>query len=183
MIRLLAIHGKARSGKDTFAHALMQHRPFYRMAFADPLKAAVAGLFNIPQQRAFSDNKDQVLEAWGLTLRDVLQRFGTEAMRNNFGDDFWVNRWQAEFDSLSKEQLVVITDLRYPNEAKRVRDLGGRVIHISRGSAGLGGGEGQHASEQRLPFKFGDFLIDNNGSFDDLADRARSIILDIETTE
>lgn len=184
-MRLVALHGKAGSGKDTFARALQQHRPYMRMAFADPLKAAVAGLFNIPQAQAFSDNKDQVLPHWNLTLRDVLQRFGTEAMRGNFGTDFWVERWLAEFNALPPEQLVVITDLRFPNEATRVREMGGRVIHIKRPGAGLGGTAGTHASEQVLPFEFhlGDRIVENTGSLDDLARKASILIHDLEAAQ
>lgn len=176
MTLLIGLHGKARSGKDTFARSLMGFQPFVRMAFADPLKTAVSGLFNIPQQRAFSDDKDQLLEYWGLTLRDVLQRFGTEAMRDNFGADFWINRWESEYHDLKKNFSVVITDVRFPNEASRIRSLGGVIVHIRRDGAGLEGSAGSHISEQVLPFERDDFVINNNGSLDDLVNQAAELL-------
>lgn len=175
---LIGIHGKARSGKDTFASCLQNHLPFRRMSFAAPLKAAVAGLFNIPVERAFSDDKEQNLEGWGLTLRDVLQRFGTEALRGTFGDDFWVDRWYLEYMEYmeSSHPNVVLTDLRFPNEAKRVRMLGGVVVHLVRPGAGLTGASGAHASEQTLPVEVGDYWIVNEGSLEDLDMKAGALL-------
>lgn len=180
---LIALHGKARSGKDTFARGLLANHGFVRMAFADPLKSAVAGLFNIPQQTAFSDDKTQVLPAWGLTLRDVLQRFGTEAMRGTFGDDFWIKRWHAEYRECIKVSNVIVTDLRFPNEAEMIRSMGGTIVHIQREDGGLAGSAAQHASEQVLPFEQGDRIVENNGSLDKLAAKARMIVNDIEAAQ
>ena len=161
MTRLIGLHGKARSGKDTFARALASCEPIHCMSFAAPLKAAVAVLFNIPASVAFSDDKTQVLEPWGLTLRDVLQRFGTEAMRANFGEDFWIDRWATEYARVSALN-VVVTDCRFANEARRIRALGGVVVHIRRDAGGLEGAAAAHASEQTLPVEPGDIVVDNN---------------------
>lgn len=175
MSRLIAIHGKARSGKDTFARALQVYMPFTRMAFADPLKIAVAGLFHIPVERAFSDDKDQVLEGWGLTLRDVLQRFGTEAMRNTFGADFWIERWRIEYEQ-NRAQNIVVTDCRFPNEAALIRSLGGLVVHIQRPGAGLDGAAAVHASEQVFPVEPGDRVVVNDGGVAALHRRAWELL-------
>lgn len=175
MSLLIGLHGKARSGKDTFAHLLISCRPFVRMAFADPLKEAVANLFMIPMDQAFSGDKDQVLPFWGLTLRDVLQRFGTEAMRDTFGHDFWVNRWEIEYNERI-DFNVIITDVRFPNEADRIRALGGTVVHLTRPGAGLSGASGAHASERGLPYEPGDYSISNDGTLGDLQDKAIALV-------
>lgn len=175
-MKLIGLHGRARSGKDTFARLLNGHEPFTRMSFADPLKTAVAGLFNIPLERAFSDDKEQVLEHWGLTLRDVLQRFGTEAMRNNFGADFWIERWAAEYLPRAERENVVVTDCRFPNEAQRIRELGGTIVHIRRAAGGLNGAAAAHASEQVLPVKRGDIEVYNDHGLDHLSDLAWSVL-------
>jgi hypothetical protein len=149
------------------------------MAFADPLKEAVAKLFDIPRSVAFSSDKSQVIEPWGLTLRDILQRFGTEAMRNNFGPDFWVRRWASEFSRLEREtkaEGVVITDLRFENEADAVRARGGLVVHLRRPEAGLGGAEGAHASELPLAVGLDDCLVYNSGSVRDLDAKVPDIL-------
>lgn len=167
---LIGVHGKARSGKDTLARCLM-HNPgnFKRLAFADPLKHAVALLFNIPVEVAFSDDKDQIIQPWGLTLRDILQRFGTESMRDVFGQSFWIDRLIAEYQKIKDTANVVVTDVRFPNEAARIRELGGTIIHLRRDGAGLLGSASAHISETVLPFVEGDVELHNNGSVYQLA--------------
>lgn len=183
-MKLIAIHGRARSGKDTLAKLLMKHEPFIRMAFADPLKQAVAGLFNIPQSTAFSDDKNQMLDYWGLTLRDVLQRFGTEAMRGTFGQQFWIERWLCEYNGYKvKDANVVITDCRFENEAQAVKQMGGYVVQLSRDVEGLQGVESQHISERRLPKQFIDFYIDNNSGFFELELQAQLMLSKINGTK
>ena len=61
---------------------------------------------------------------------------------------------------------VVITDVRFPNEAAAIRASGGQVIHISRDNTkvGLSG----HESEQTLPIMKGDAVIDNSGTLEEL---------------
>jgi hypothetical protein len=54
-LKLIGVHGKARSGKDTVARILGDEHGFVRTAFADPLKAASAVLFGWPVDLAFSD--------------------------------------------------------------------------------------------------------------------------------
>jgi hypothetical protein len=174
-MKLIGVHGKARSGKDTFARALNKTEAFHRMAFADPLKSAVAGLFNIPLEVAFSEDKDQEVKPWGLTLRDILQRFGTEAMRDVFGQDFWINRWLAEYLEL-QDHNVVVTDVRFANEAALIRSMGGTVVHMQRDGAGLAGPLSGHLSEQTLPYEPGDVIVLNNGTVDNLTSKARNIL-------
>ena len=177
MAKLIGIHGKLRSGKDTLAHFLIEDHGFKRMAFADPLKAAVALLFDIDRERAFSDDKEQILESWGLTLRDVLQRFGTEAMRHTFGDSFWVQRWHAEY--LRTTKPVVVTDVRFENEAATIRKLGGVIVHLRRPTNATGIAS-QHASEAGIALGENDIEINNDGSIDMLQHKALWLVQDID---
>ena len=91
-MNLIALTGLPRSGKDTLAGYLQGHY-FRRLAFADPLKDAAAILLKRERWEMYGEqgfDREAVLPEWGFTTRDFLQRFGTEAMRNNFGQDFWL---------------------------------------------------------------------------------------------
>ena len=113
-----------------------------------------------------------------ITGRQYLQNVGTEA-RKIFGDDFWVDqvlpnpalgRTRAEGKLMDLHgdhtDWLVITDLRFENEAQRVLDLGGEVWRVHRPGTESDG----HASEQRLPDHLVTREIDNNGDLGLLAE-------------
>jgi hypothetical protein len=135
-MKIVALTGLPRSGKDTFADRLVSAHGFVRRAFADPLKDAAAILLGRPRADMNGENgfdREAVLPEWGFTTRDFLQRFGTEVMRDNFGQDFWLRHMRSR---IAAYQIVacntVITDLRFENEAELVRELGGIVVQICR---------------------------------------------------
>lgn len=115
-------------------------------------------------------NYTQVL---GLTGRQYLQNIGNEA-RKIFGEDFWIDQilpsnlgpgdayyvspeeWLTE--EYGSAQYLAITDLRYPNEAQRVLDLGGEVWEVLRPGTASDG----HDSEQVLSTELVTRQIDNS---------------------
>lgn len=121
-----------------------------------------------------------------LSGREFLQNLGNEA-RGVFGDDFWVDQVLPRpvdhcpgMNSLDHHiqnslnlrryygeevDVVAFTDLRYPNEAKRVQSLGGVVWEVLRPGTGSDG----HASEQPLPPELVDYQIHNDGDLVELA--------------
>ena len=126
-----------------------------------------------------------------ITGRQALQRFGTEGHRDVFGEDFWVDallpmdptppglgdspRWswafRQEMDfSVDPPEICVVTDVRFVNEATRIRTLKGLNWKVVRPieNGGLGDNEGHHASELDLPTELIDHVILNNSSIDDL---------------
>lgn len=123
---------------------------------------------------------DDVLQLGTITGRQYLQNVGVEA-RKLFGDDFWVDqvlphaarescdeRAAIHAARLSERfpgvDCVAITDLRFPNEAERVLDLGGVVWRVERDECESDG----HDSEQRLPDYLVSLGLDNNGTLGDL---------------
>lgn len=113
-----------------------------------------------------------------LTGRQYLQNLGNEA-RNVFGDTFWIDMvlpdpvlsegWEdAAQAALLKRYATVdcicITDLRYPNEAERIKALGGVVWEVLRPGVESDG----HASEIPLPRDLVDLQLSNGGSLDEL---------------
>lgn len=61
------------------------------------------------------------------TIRKMLQNLGSY-MRNNFGENYWVNRWCEEV--LKYGDNVVCTDVRYPNEIKKALSLSKKGYNV-----------------------------------------------------
>jgi hypothetical protein len=133
---IIGISGWAQSGKDTFAQVLIEEAGFTRMSFAEPMRQAllllnplvtVAGiplsLVDVVADRGWEGAKRDTPETRGL-----LQRFGTEVGREMFGTDFWVNYL---LDGLEHSK-VVITDVRYLNEASAIVRRGGQMLRVER---------------------------------------------------
>lgn len=113
-----------------------------------------------------------------LTGRAYLQNIGNEA-RQIFGENFWIDMvlpdpvavegWDADRAAVLERRypgldVLLITDLRYPNEAQRVKSLGGVVWEVLRPGLESDG----HASEIPLPRELVDWQVYNDGSLYDL---------------
>ena len=171
--RLIGFTGRAHSGKDTAALALIR-TGYIRIAFADALKQVTALVANEPLHN-FTDNelKEAHSDLLGMSRRSALQKLG-KGLRDIIRDDIWVRRalytWLA-----AGEPPAVITDVRYENEAKLIRQLGGIVIHINRpGAVGLTGEAAQHESERGLPPELIDVVVVNDSTIEALHARVRT---------
>ena len=141
---IIGICGLIGSGKDTIADYLVTEHNFVKISFADKLKDAVSEMFD--WNRELLDGKTDESRAWReqtdafwskelgkeITPRYVLQVFGTECMRGGFYDGIWV--------SLAKKKILdnpninwVISDVRFENEAKMIKEIGGQVWWVKRG--------------------------------------------------
>lgn len=161
---IVGLSGYARSGKDTFASFLMSEG-FVRIAFADNVKELA--------RRLWPDVMGQYGSAWDLAKQDPVVRsrwqlLGNE-VRNVLGEDVWVH---AALHGVLPEKTV-ITDVRYPNEAQRINDLGGAVIRIERPGVGPANG---HISEVALDGWSFDYIVANNGTLEDFKREALAVV-------
>ena len=135
---LIGLVGEPGVGKDEAALGLAS-LGYVRVSLADPLREALLALN--PTIRAgfftgYAPLADYVrIEGWGKAkklpeVRRLLQRMGTEAGRGIHGEDCWVEIARKRI--LSQTSSVVVTDVRFPNEAAMIRDLGGRLVRIRR---------------------------------------------------
>lgn len=127
-----------------------------------------------------------------LTPREALQRLGTEWGRTCF-ENTWVEtalrfareltHEQNDFRDLGRNyDSVVVSDLRFVNEAKRLREAGGEVWCVRRPQAtGTGSARGDaHASETTLEADlapFTDRYLENVGDLEDLYQAVRNLCL------
>jgi len=210
---IIGVCGFIGSGKDTIADYLTNFHEFRRESFANTLKDAVANVFGwdrtmlegrTKQAREWREQVDpwwaERLDMPNLTPRWVLQYWGTEVCRKGFHDDIWIASLENKLRN-SKDD-VVISDCRFPNEIKSIKDAGGIVVRVVRGeepdwyedAINANRGEvgnyswatsrsrlekiGIHASETAWVGTKFDAILDNNGSIDDLFAQVRGLVQD-----
>ena len=160
--------GYARSGKDTVAELLCLNYGYKRVSFADPMRQALyvlsPKLDNIVRLSEYVDDYGWDVAKQNQEVRRLLQVFGTEVGRKMFGLDFWID---IALKDLSGDTQVVISDVRFPNEADAIAKLGGSVWRINRKNHSAVNG---HASEHAMDNYMFNHVIYNDGTLDDLSD-------------
>lgn len=167
---LIGLHGLARSGKDTTAAYIAAHYAFLTYALASPLKAALAEMFNLTQAQIEGDQKEVLLPSIGKSPRQLMQLLGTEFGRHLVHDDLWLILAQQNIANLLDLSSawaggVVISDVRFENEAAWVRAQGGVVVHIYRPEVC---GVNPHSSEAGIAVHDNDFNIRNDADLQHL---------------
>jgi hypothetical protein len=203
---IIGVCGFIGSGKDTIADYLVNFHEFRRDSFASTLKDAVSAVFGWDREllegrtKEAREWREQVDQWWAdrvgmpnLTPRLMLQLWGTEVCREGFHDDIWIasleNKMRKSKDS------IVISDCRFPNEIKSIREAGGIVVWVQRGAlpnwydvavnANAGNPDAQqtlknigvHVSETAWVGTDFDAVVDNNGSIEDLYTQLRNLVL------
>lgn len=106
-----------------------------------------------------------------LSPRMILQLLGTEGGRELLHPNVWVNALFADFKPESK---WIITDVRFPNEADRVRKEGGLLLKVVRD--GIPSND-THLSETALDnYSQWDAIVYNNGTKEDLYNSVKSML-------
>lgn len=179
-MKLLALCGAAGAGKDTVADML----PVRKLAFADALYREVAEAWGVEQHvlrcretketptddLCVMDCEDEGFtdfvfdEMWSVprSPRQILQWWGD--YRRAQDPDYFVNA-TAQHIANGLGPLV-ITDVRFPNEAALVRQLGGQLWQIRR--PGYEAGGTGHASDTDGSEFRPDVVLENFGGLDDL---------------
>lgn len=138
--------------------------------FADSIKEGIgAGVFGFSEAQLYGDLKTVVDPFWGITPRDVFQRFGTEVMHTLFGADIWARTLVRRAMNEPKAH-VLVGDVRFPHEVEALKRLGAILIRIDRDvPPSEDPAEDRHRSETALDGWDGwDHVILNNGTIEDL---------------
>jgi hypothetical protein len=199
---IIGINGKIGSGKDTIANIIKELSPEYsweNKKFAGKLKIIASILTGIPVGKFESQEfkTTNLGKEWGdMTVRELLQKLGTEALRDNLDRDVWINALWADYKSYGNYPIYgtteknerifleygylypnwIITDTRFINEAESIKQHGGILIRVRRDSGNTVGVS--HPSETALDdyVRF-DYEIDNNGTLSDLREKVREILI------
>jgi hypothetical protein len=89
--------------------------------------------------------KTNLSEEWNIhgmpmTVREFLQNLGTDALRDGLHTNTWMNALMADYTCVPADRAPggwdcdnwVITDVRFPNEAKAIKNKGGIIIRVDR---------------------------------------------------
>ncbi len=142
---IIGVTGKAQHGKDTFANHLLNEYGFESRRFAWKLKQIVQEVFDLSTPQIENGAmKEFVDQRWGKSPRQIMQWIGTEGFRA-IHPDVWVRDFAVRLKATTgRNSLVVIPDVRFPNEAAWIKAVGGMLVRVVK--TGVHGGS-NHASE------------------------------------
>jgi hypothetical protein len=200
MHNLISISGLIGSGKDTVGkiiallnedpdmndaqiiYALSRHQPhlyeFQIKKWAWKLKQ-VAGIMLDMDPWRFEEQEIKELQLasmWNsadgtpMTIRDFLQKLGTDAIRTGLHTNAWVNALMTDYD---KEYKWIITDTRFPNELAAIEKEGGLTLLVTR--KGAVAATNTHESETALKDAKFDVYINNDGNLAELVVQVRGL--------
>jgi hypothetical protein len=164
---IIGLTGYAQSGKDTLASILVEKYGYSRIAFADKIKDFLYGINPMVACSPTGYLQDLVdLVRWDKAkeepqVRRLLQDLGISA-RDLIDKNIWVT---SALSSVTKDQRVVVTDVRFENEAMMIKLMGGQLWRVKRIGVGP---VNDHVSESELDGYKVDQIFVNNGTLEDL---------------
>lgn len=174
-MKLIGLAGYAGAGKDTVADYLVQQYNFEQYAFAQPIKEGLKAMFGLTDQH-FNDRslKEYPVEPYGVSPRQMAQWLGTEFGRHLIGQNVWIQAAQGRWDAMHFEIAetfdrlpagLVVSDVRFEDEARWVRENGGEIWLIYRPNKSA---VAEHISENGFDLEPNDRIIPNMKTIDDL---------------
>lgn len=174
MSRLIGLVGKARVGKDTVAGHILDNYGLMQYAFADPLKDMLEAVFG---DKFRGGDREQVIDWLGKSPRQLMQTLGTEWGRDCVHPDLWVLFAEQEWlkAQARKAPGLVISDVRFDNEAAWIHGAGGLLLEIVRPEAGQ---VADHLSERALTLEVPRTVIINDGTLDELFEQVDEVVME-----
>lgn len=137
-VRAIGFAGYAGAGKTTAASYVESRYGYRRRHIATPLRAMLEPLLKaagVSESMVYryleGDLKEAVIPELGVTSRHLQITLGTEWGRTHVSPDLWAKLW-----SLGAEGLVMNDSVRFTNEERSVRELGGVIVRIDRPGVG-----------------------------------------------
>lgn len=172
---LIGVGGRKGHGKDAFAQSL--GKDWLVIAMSDPLYEALLRLDPLVEVSGVSLNVSKFLQKqckgdWVVAkrnpgVRQMLQRLGTDVVRDLIDVDAWVKIMERKvLSSLRSGRNVAVTGIRFSNELKAIERLGGLAVWVERPANDLT--EDTHASETSLKSEDFQIQVSNSGSLEDL---------------
>lgn len=153
--RIIAIGGKAKSGKDTIASIFVKKYKFVRISFADDLKTLAGIYFGLTRAEMYlqkTKESRRILQGLGSLLREEVDR------------DYWIQRVHDKIKRLKLHKRIVVPDCRYINEMSWVFSQKGIAIKVVREKLPPIESGKEHSSEIELDSvsdESWDFIIQN----------------------
>ena len=193
----IAFTGYMGVGKSTASQYLTHKYNIVELSFAEPLKqiAIIMG-FDYSDVYGTQKQKRTIKPSMGISAREFLQKFSSEIVRQQFSTIFpdmdlgasgnlWIKLFDKQY-KLNKMMAdsdtggVTVSDLRFSDEADYLHGLGAKIVKIVRPDGKWNNIEDhksvqmdltqakQHTSETSVNNIKYDYIIENNGSIEDL---------------
>lgn len=182
---IVGISGKLGSGKDTVANAIKKIDPsFQTKAYAYKLKQIVSILTSCPIEDTMTqEGKNKYIQEFDMTIGQMLQKLGTNVLRDGFNQNVWINALMIELNKI--EGNYIVTDCRFKNEAEAIKQAGGILIRVERPINPIAANSNRdltHPSEVDLDDYTGfDYVIQNDSDLNSLQDKVKSLITSLLT--
>lgn len=192
---VLGLGGLYGAGKDALADYLVEHYGFVKLGMSDTLAHALYTLNPwIPintedrqpgQEFGMFMRYQPLVDAQGYVeakknpeVRRLLQSLGTEVGRKILGDRVWVDIQRDKINYLTEQgKHVVVTGVRYENEADLFEELGATTAWVTRGDDGSNKNPtALHSSETTLTAEDFDEIVYNTGTLEHLYSLADALI-------
>lgn len=199
--RILGLTGLAGHGKTDVAKLLAEKSGFMKIALADPVKRAAAGIYGLPVEVFYEGGSQNpefcrnttVIAPYNLTIRQMMRGVG-DAMKTQHGGDFWINITKCEIQRhLEADPNItgfIIEDIRYDkdnpwgpsgSEYDAIKSWGAKIIHVDAESrVGRTEVHNSHCSEKGVNRLEDDIVIDNNGDLETLPGIIEMIVSDLQ---
>lgn len=182
---LIGISGKIGSGKDAFADRFISKynnkfkSNFIKRNFGHGVKYLTSYMTGIPEEKIFSRNiKSRYLPEWDMTVGEFFQKLGTDAVRNNLHPDSWVLTLLSNYDK--ETDNWIISDVRFKNEANKIKEYGGVLIRLEGDPVNLRTNEKRnvnHTSETDLDdYKDFDFVFVNKPPIENIDNMINKVL-------
>lgn len=176
---IIGLTGLKRSGKDTFAQALVD-QGFELVRFADPLKEMLRTMYRCAglndetiERKIEGDLKEEPCSILlGKTPRHAMQTLGTE-WRDLIDRDLWTSIWLGK---AAVGNPMVVPDVRFHHEAMVIRRMGGTIVRIWRPGQSMAD---FHVSETEMMSIKPDHVIENDGTIEELQAKVKDILNEV----
>lgn len=165
---IIGLLGKAQAGKTTTAGIILDQKGGQVLSFATPLKWMIVNAGICSYHDVFIE------KTW--FSRKMMQLIGTDLIRNQISEDFWINKMLEQIMNARLTDItthIFIDDVRFTNEVNFIKKNGGTIIRIIRSNLIS---NDVHSSECDLDAFEVDHEIWNNGSIIQLQDIVSDIL-------
>jgi hypothetical protein len=180
-MRYIGINGQYGSGKDTVAEIItkLSAVKFNIISFADKLKESCAIEMGLPLEMFLTqEGKATLIPALGITCGELLQKKG-DGVRETVNKEYWII---SRHSTLDTNKNYINSSVRYPNEGDAIRGKGGIVIRVNGDPKGYRSQPNptrdlNHPSETSMNDYNFDFVIENDGTLEELEEKVKSILM------
>lgn len=174
------------SGKTTVAGAIYDTGGYTMLSFAAPIKRMLVAFLDDmgvegPLKYLYNPkHKEEIIPEVGVSARYLMQTVGTEWGRKMINYNIWLKSMEQRIQrALDRGFSVVVDDMRFRNEYDLLANMGAYMVKVARPGVTYAG---KHASEGGLRNMPWDFTIFNDGTLEELEEKALRVVSVIDET-